>query len=506
MVSSSSGGDKLEGKRVTERYRVKTVCKWTEQTVFAVAEDMANGRLVDLILLDKSAVKNAEQFKKELERRGQIKHRNLVQILDSGTAVDDEYFIALEKCDYESLEQAFKGGARPSKDAVAVAFQIIDAALVLNKAQEPATPLYPQNILLEARNSFNPELKIRSLDLSEAALASGLLQQNEISPLARARFSAPEIFKGSKATEKSQVYTIGCFLYQLLTGHPPFDSDDLLELESQHLCIEPKRFHVSRPDIYINPALEAVILRALSKEPAARQSGLLQLKEQLNSNRHDNPILRSGWRNVAAILFLCAGIVLCSAYFLGLLPGGNQSLNPGQADPAIETPAQNDPGPSPEGLLSGLPAVPADANDLGDLVLTGNTVRHLSAGHYKCKRIEVSGNASLLTKGDGLVEIWLVPAASGAGENEKGGGLASFSLHGNGKVLSAGGSEQMRFYVFGADDIRISGNARVKADVLAPRALLDASGNAGIQGSFTSNGQKLSGQAKFLSEPSESEE
>jgi len=89
------------------------------------------------------------------------------------------------------------------------------------------------------RQEDSTTVKILDLDFAGAVIEQDILVQNPLNALQTACYTPPECIKGKVPDTRSQIYTLGCLLYRLLTGVLPFESDDLVELQSQQLCVAP---------------------------------------------------------------------------------------------------------------------------------------------------------------------------------------------------------------------------------------------------------------------------
>lgn len=484
--------DPLEGKRINQRYRIKTVDLWQELAIFCTGEDLEKNKTVSIVIVNQHTIKNPEAFEKHLKRKLKLTHPNLVQLEDFGRTPEEEHFIALDSAGAKTFAESLPTlGMLSPKQAVDFVISIIDGLSYLSTSGETACLPFPDRILIN-KQTGPLSGQICNRDFGDSITEENLFLMSPASMLESAKLTPPECIKEKKVDAKSQIYTLACILYRLLTGVYPFESDDLVELQSHHLAVPPKAFHTVRPDIYISPALESCVLKALSKDPAQRQDSLLKFKTDLQDALQKAPWWQRRWKEAASILIACAAALYASGAVVQpfwFSPAQDQPIEITSPDPAQTNPGdpvQTDPTPAATSLI---PPVPADAKDLSFLKLSGSEHKVLPAGNYKCSGLSLTDSAQLSNDGD--VSIWIV--------NE--GGEAPFSIKEHASISAVKNPDGLKIFYGGRDTMLLSGDAKMKANVQAPYALLDASGQSTIAGEFISNGQKLSDKARFIGGP-----
>lgn len=491
-----SNVDPLEGKRISQRYRIKTVDQWQDLAIFSTGEDLEKNRSISIVIVDQHTIKNPELFEKHTKRKAKLAHPNIVQFEDFGRTQEEEPFIAIDAVGAKTLAESFSslGGLSP-KQAVEFIISIIEGLNYLSTNGEASTLPLPDRILVSKQANITG--RVYNLDFGDSVTQEQLFLMSPSSMLECAKYTPPECIKEKKLDAKSQIYTLACILYRLLTGVNPFDSDDLVELQSQHLAVPPKPFHTVRPDLYISPALESCVMKALSKDPQQRQDSLLKFKDDLRHAIQNAPLWKRRWKEAAGIFLACAAAVYASGIIVQpfwatpavdpveITTTDPVPVDPGSADPETTDPSQ----PDPNAAASKIPPLPADAKDLSFLRLTGGEHKVLSAGNYKCSGLRLSDSAQLSS--DGEVSLWIVGEA----------GQVPLTLQEHASVLAGKDPQSFKIYYEGKDALLLSGDAKLKANVLAPAALLDASGNSTIAGEFISAGQKLTDKARFVGGP-----
>jgi serine/threonine protein kinase len=241
--------------------------------VVYLAENRLMGRkevlkVVSSHLLDRKGV--LERFLREIRSAAQLHHPNIVTAY-SATRVGESIVFAMQYVDgYDLAKLVEKSG--PLSVAHACNF-VYQAALGLQHAHEHGMvhrDIKPSNLML-ARDGNKPVVKVLDFGLakvtSEGAVDGGLTYEGQM--LGTPHYVAPEqTVSAQKADIRADIYSLGCTLYCLLTGHPPFDAPSLYELLQAHHSMYAKPLNFIRPEV---PAeLAAVVAKMLAKEPERR--------------------------------------------------------------------------------------------------------------------------------------------------------------------------------------------------------------------------------------------
>ncbi|MFD7283371.1 serine/threonine-protein kinase [Streptomyces sp. NPDC059862] len=230
----------------------------------AYDETLGRPVAVKLLLPQDSDPTATSRFRLEAQTAGRLHHPYVVGVLDFG-AHDDRLFLVMELVDGDSLARVLSdAGPQPADRVARIAAQ---AAAGLDAAHQQGIvhrDIKPANLLLDADGT----LKIgdfgiaRFLDDPAAALtATGQIVGTSL-------YLAPERALGQPAGPASDVYSLGCVLYQLLTGRPPFQADTAIAILHQHLDATPTPPRQLGADL--PPAFESYLLGLLAKQPEHR--------------------------------------------------------------------------------------------------------------------------------------------------------------------------------------------------------------------------------------------
>jgi eukaryotic-like serine/threonine-protein kinase len=228
------------------------------------AEDSHLGRQVALKVLYQRFAQDAEfveRFKREAQAAAGLTHPNVVNVFDRGEH-DGTYYIAMEYLPGSTLKEVIaERGALDQEAVIDIGVQILRAASFAHRRGVVHRDLKPHNVMLDdAGNAKVTDFGIARAGASEMTEAGSIM--------GTAQYLSPEQAQGQLATSQSDLYSVGIILYELLTGRLPFDGESAVAIAVQHLNDPPPPISSLRPDVA--PELEAAVMRALAKDPAAR--------------------------------------------------------------------------------------------------------------------------------------------------------------------------------------------------------------------------------------------
>ena len=229
-----------------------------------LAEDEDLGRRVAIkILNDRHANDEqfVERFRREAKNAAGLSHPNIVSIYDRGEA-EGTYYIAMEFLDGRSLKELLIArGPMPIADAIQYARQILNALRFAHRKGVVHRDIKPHNVMVDG----DGRLKVTDFGIARAG-ASQMTEAGAI--VGTAQYLSPEQARGAAVDQRSDLYSIGVVLYEMLTGNVPFTGDTPVEIAMRHLSDTPRPPSTIRPEI--PPDLDMIVLRALAKNPDDR--------------------------------------------------------------------------------------------------------------------------------------------------------------------------------------------------------------------------------------------
>src|SRR5437867_3321578 len=247
-----------------------------------LARDTLLARPVAVKLLDRRLAANprlVEQFKREAQSAAILNHPNIVAVYDWGRVSssqdrpDDTYFLVMEYVPGSNLKDLVRRrGALPEATALRLADQVAAALEVAHQQGVVHCDVKPHNVLLDAHG----RPKVADFGL---AFALGLTEIEAGRVVGSAHYLAPERARGDSVDPRCDIYGLGAVLFELLTGHVPFEGDSVQMVVKRHLEEAPPspRAH----EAAVSPLSESIVLRCLAKDPDARFQSVTELREAL---------------------------------------------------------------------------------------------------------------------------------------------------------------------------------------------------------------------------------
>jgi eukaryotic-like serine/threonine-protein kinase len=227
-----------------------------------LAEDTHLQRRVALKILHPHFAQDrqfVERFRREAEAAAGLSHPNIVAVYDRGE-FEGTYYIAMQYVEGPTLRELIDRGLS-IEQAVAIVRQVLEAARYAHRNGIVHRDLKPQNVIVD------PEGKAMVTDFGIArAGVSDITQTGSV--MGTPHYLPPEQAQGQEVTAVSDLYSVGVILYEALTGRVPFEAESAVAIAMKQVSEVPQRPSSLNPRV--SPALDAVVMRALEKEPGQR--------------------------------------------------------------------------------------------------------------------------------------------------------------------------------------------------------------------------------------------
>lgn len=266
----------MTGKLLDNRYQlVKKIGSGGMADVY-MAKDILLDRVVAVKILHSNFAEDNEfvvRFRHEAQSAGKLSHPNIVGIYDVGCD-QGVYYIIMEYVEGTTLKQYIQTHPNiPIDTAVKIAIEIGSALEEAHRNGIIHCDIKPHNILLTDAG------KVKVTDFGIARVINSSTIMNRESILGSVHYLSPEQAAGDKVTEKTDIYSLGIVLYEMLTHHLPFDGDTAVSIALKHIQNEiprPTRFNPA-----ISPMLEECLLTALQRDPDKRYDSISDFISEL---------------------------------------------------------------------------------------------------------------------------------------------------------------------------------------------------------------------------------
>lgn len=272
------------GHQLGGRYEILTRVGGGGMALVYKAHDILLNRNVAVKVLRQQFVHDEEfirRFRREAQSAASLSHPNVVSIYDVGQE-EDTHYIVMEYIEGHNLNEIIHERAPLQADeAVRIAVQICDALEHAHQNHIIHRDIKPHNILI----GKNGRVKVTDFGIARAVTSSTITQTGSV--VGSVHYFSPEHAKGISTGEKSDLYSLGIVLYQMLTGKLPFFGESPISVALKHLQEEFEEPRKVNP--HIPQSVENVILRAMRKNPNERYQSaremLLDLDTCLKPNR-----------------------------------------------------------------------------------------------------------------------------------------------------------------------------------------------------------------------------
>jgi serine/threonine-protein kinase len=246
-----------------ERYEIESPLGRGGMATVYRARDTVLGRTVAVKILAERYARDAravERFRREARAAGALNHPNVVAVYDTG-AEDGTHYIVMEHVEGRTLDELLGAGPLPADEAARIGVAVSNALEAAHEKGLVHRDVKPANIILTPEGG----VKVADFGIARAVEADTLTQTGTV--LGTAAYISPEQAKGDPVGPPSDLYSLGCVLYQMLTGRAPFRGESSMAVAFQHVNERP----VPPSKVAGVPAgVEAVVLKAMAKKPKGR--------------------------------------------------------------------------------------------------------------------------------------------------------------------------------------------------------------------------------------------
>lgn len=272
------------GRVLGDRYELTRILgRGGMAEVYAAHDRVLDRNVAVKLLLERFKEDSAftRRFSDEARHAARLNHPNLVAVYDTGTA-DGQPFIVMELVDGRSLQEALAEGMVDVAIAVNIVAVVCEALGYAHDRGVIHRDVKPGNIML----AHDGSVKVTDFGIARAIGNDTVTRTAAV--LGTAAYLSPEQAQGGAIDPRSDLYSLGVVLYEALTGSQPFRGDSAVTVAYQHVQEQPRPPRERNPNISV--ALEAVVLRALTKNPANRYQHAADMHADLLAARDGQPV------------------------------------------------------------------------------------------------------------------------------------------------------------------------------------------------------------------------
>lgn len=267
------------GTLLMERYRLEEQIGEGGMASVYRALDLRTGHRVAVKFLRQELQANQEfldRFRREATAASRMSHHNIVNLLDIGDNPTSPYLV-FEFVDGKTLKDIInEHGQLPQGTAVQIAVRILSALRHAHEAGVIHRDIKPQNILVDKQGY----IKVSDFGIARMVGTHTSDVERKQGVMGSVHYFSPEQARGETATFASDLYSVGCVLYEMLTGRVPFEGETQVSVAMQHVQATAQPVRELAPEV--SPSIEAVIKKAMEKDPEGRYSSALLMAQALH--------------------------------------------------------------------------------------------------------------------------------------------------------------------------------------------------------------------------------
>ncbi|MFC9804982.1 Stk1 family PASTA domain-containing Ser/Thr kinase [Streptomyces griseoaurantiacus] len=281
-----------EPRRLGGRYELGQVLGRGGMAEVYLAHDTRLGRTVAVKTLRADLARDPSfqaRFRREAQSAASLNHPAIVAVYDTGEDYVDQVsipYIVMEYVDGSTLRELLHSGRKllPER-AMEMTIGILQGLEYAHRNGIVHRDIKPANVMLTRTG----QVKVMDFGIARAMGDSGMTMTQTAAVIGTAQYLSPEQAKGEQVDARSDLYSTGCLLYELLTVRPPFVGDSPVAVAYQHVREEPQAPSVFDPE-EITPEMDSIVLRALMKDPDYRYQSADEMRADIEACLDGQPV------------------------------------------------------------------------------------------------------------------------------------------------------------------------------------------------------------------------
>ena len=284
-ATSSERGSELIGQLLAGRYRVERLLGSGGMGSVYRAEHIHMRKAVAVKVLHREMTAVPEvvaRFEREAVAAGRIEHPNVVQASDFGRLEDGAFYLVLEYVEGQSLAKLIERGPGAPERALHITRQVADALAAAHAQNIIHRDLKPDNVMIVDRENYADFVKVLDFGIAKVRMQDNTGKTQQLTQLGTVfgtpEYMSPEQARGNPVDGRSDLYTLGVMLYEMLTGTTPFKNDDLIVVLTRTITEPPAPLPNTIPE-----PVRTLTMRLLRKLPEERVAHAAELIGQIDS-------------------------------------------------------------------------------------------------------------------------------------------------------------------------------------------------------------------------------
>ncbi|MFI1969968.1 serine/threonine protein kinase [Streptomyces cinnamoneus] len=280
-----------EPRRLGGRYELGSVLGRGGMAEVYLAHDTRLGRTVAVKTLRVDLARDPSfqaRFRREAQSAASLNHPSIVAVYDTGEDYVDGVsipYIVMEYVDGSTLRELLHSGRKllPER-SLEMTIGVLQALEYSHRAGIVHRDIKPANVMLTRTG----QVKVMDFGIARAMGDAGMTMTQTAAVIGTAQYLSPEQAKGEQVDARSDLYSTGCLLYELLTVRPPFIGDSPVAVAYQHVREEPNPPSIHDPEI--TPEMDAIVLKALTKDPDYRYQSADEMRADIEAALDGQPV------------------------------------------------------------------------------------------------------------------------------------------------------------------------------------------------------------------------
>ncbi|AIA04668.1 Stk1 family PASTA domain-containing Ser/Thr kinase [Streptomyces noursei] len=280
-----------EPRRLGGRYELGSVLGRGGMAEVYLAHDTRLGRTVAVKTLRVDLARDPSfqaRFRREAQSAASLNHPSIVAVYDTGEDYVDGVsipYIVMEYVDGSTLRELLHSGRKllPER-SLEMTTGVLQALEYSHRAGIVHRDIKPANVMLTRTG----QVKVMDFGIARAMGDAGMTMTQTAAVIGTAQYLSPEQAKGEQVDARSDLYSTGCLLYELLTVRPPFVGDSPVAVAYQHVREEPQPPSTFDPEI--SPEMDAIVLKALVKDPDYRYQSADEMRADIEAALDGQPV------------------------------------------------------------------------------------------------------------------------------------------------------------------------------------------------------------------------